>query len=434
MKKIVLLAISFSAFAWGASAQWKVESNQRNLRGQEMNPDLYKKMEQERRDYVAKYTHTGKVAGGPVSTLLSHTDAMYSLWGGTSTFSGFIDPMFPDSLVIQDFGTPENVGTHAIGATLDVTSPNFGTSQFSPIDAYTLDTIVFWGIYDMPMGSPMNDSLVIEVVVAPKATNNSFRSIFLAPDAVNDTSYFYAMNYMGGTAHGLVGGLTDANKQVFSRAFSVSDTGNDRYTFPVNISVGADELVGFLFYYKPGYSYNAGDLYFIGSGGTGTATINSFRGVLYQETQFGNPPQRYFHEEDYWGISQTVGTVGRYGTSTNTLVNEIAIPTGTEGYWIDFHVTGNSSVSIDELDQEISFAVYPNPSNGLVNILFQEAEKGAYTVSLMNVLGQEVFNEDITVDSSTENRSFNFSHLEKGIYLLNVSHGSVNTVKRVTIK
>ncbi len=77
---------------------------------------------------------------------------------------------------------------------------------------------------------------------------------------------------------------------------------------------------------------------------------------------------------------------------------------------------------MDELTDGDFISVYPNPSaDGHFNILFRNIISDSYTIEVINILSQIVYEEEINI-SGNKNASvqIDLSNLNKGIYLLNV--------------
>lgn len=98
--------------------------------------------------------------------------------------------------------------------------------------------------------------------------------------------------------------------------------------------------------------------------------------------------------------------------------------------WMDISA---SAVSIDENATNATLNVFPNPSNGLVNLEYISAESANVNVTVMNTLGAVVFNTNMAHNNSTI-KSFDFSHLTKGVYLVNVSSDKGTVTKKMIIQ
>jgi hypothetical protein len=92
--------------------------------------------------------------------------------------------------------------------------------------------------------------------------------------------------------------------------------------------------------------------------------------------------------------------------------------------------SGNSTIGVNEADLT-SVAVFPNPSNGVVNVELDATTDA--TVTVVDVLGQVVYaaNESFVAG---ERKVIDLSNNAKGMYILSVEGEGVNTVERITIK
>ncbi|MCA6437708.1 MAG: DUF4465 domain-containing protein [Bacteroidetes bacterium] len=77
--------------------------------------------------------------------------------------------------------------------------------------------------------------------------------------------------------------------------------------------------------------------------------------------------------------------------------------------------TTSSSVGINEFKNSLSLNVFPNPSNGYINIHSDIEKEGSLKV--FNQLGQLVFEQNVDL----KNSNIDLSNLTKGIYIVKVS-------------
>lgn len=79
------------------------------------------------------------------------------------------------------------------------------------------------------------------------------------------------------------------------------------------------------------------------------------------------------------------------------------------------------------LDEELSnLNVYPNPSNGIINIEISESNK--FTVTINDILGKVISTDEI--NSTT---TLDLQHLDKGVYFVNISNSTVTNTTKVII-
>jgi len=91
-----------------------------------------------------------------------------------------------------------------------------------------------------------------------------------------------------------------------------------------------------------------------------------------------------------------------------------------------------NGIGLNETSFESSVSMMPNPSNGNVSIVVNEVEKNI-SIRVYNIIGSEVKSFNTSDVTSTFNRSFDFSDLANGTYLVKIQSGAKTAVKRLTI-
>ncbi len=81
---------------------------------------------------------------------------------------------------------------------------------------------------------------------------------------------------------------------------------------------------------------------------------------------------------------------------------------------------------IEDREELEGVNVFPNPTNGLVNVMF--AIPGAYTVELINTLGEQVATHRLNGTNTVD-----LSGLAKGVYSVRISNTEKATVKRISL-
>jgi len=84
---------------------------------------------------------------------------------------------------------------------------------------------------------------------------------------------------------------------------------------------------------------------------------------------------------------------------------------------------------IDEISLNSGISIYPNPTNGLVNITFKQAIKDG-NIFIENELGQKVFESSIT-QASQSVKTFDFRPYAVGVYFINIKDETTNFRQRV---
>ena len=97
---------------------------------------------------------------------------------------------------------------------------------------------------------------------------------------------------------------------------------------------------------------------------------------------------------------------------------------------ISVTASGTSSIGVEDKDLT-SASIFPNPTNGVVNIELDATADA--TVTVVDVLGQVIYasNESFVAG---ERKMIDLSKNAKGMYILSVEGEGVNTIERITIK
>jgi len=98
------------------------------------------------------------------------------------------------------------------------------------------------------------------------------------------------------------------------------------------------------------------------------------------------------------------------------------------------HTITPVAVAVNGLSSELpSVAVYPNPSNGNLNISWNivTAEIGA--VAVADVTGREVYNNTFKMSAGSGTQQFDLSALTSGLYVISVRSASINYTSKMTI-
>ena len=121
----------------------------------------------------------------------------------------------------------------------------------------------------------------------------------------------------------------------------------------------------------------------------------------------------------------------------HSLFDEFGLSTQSAGAPTWYYLTATPMVRMNfdpslisevvDVKQNI-FNVFPNPTNGLLNIELGNTEK--YTVSVYNVLGQTVLSESANTISTV----IDLSSFEKGVYMLELSYQDKILTKQIVVE
>ena len=102
--------------------------------------------------------------------------------------------------------------------------------------------------------------------------------------------------------------------------------------------------------------------------------------------------------------------------ATNALGEEIILDAVTDSVIFTNLELGSMTTSTSDIYDNQLFSIYPNPTNDVINLAFDEAFTGS--ISVRNINGDEVLSQAITREKRL---SLNLSELKAGIYILSAS-------------
>jgi len=119
------------------------------------------------------------------------------------------------------------------------------------------------------------------------------------------------------------------------------------------------------------------------------------------------------------------------GTWTLTVVDDAGGDVGQLNFW-SIELCLDPTASVDEFGID-SFAIFPNPNNGSFNIKLQSNSDKDINVQVYDIRGRSIFNNSYA--SSTDfNQEINLNNAQSGVYLVKVSNGLKETIKKIIIK
>ena len=93
------------------------------------------------------------------------------------------------------------------------------------------------------------------------------------------------------------------------------------------------------------------------------------------------------------------------------------------------------SVGINDILNEKSLGVYPNPSTGEFTIDISSVENAMYNISISNIAGKIIYSSEVNCQQGSNQIKLNLSSkLTNGVYMINVKHNNSTVSKRLFIK
>ena len=88
--------------------------------------------------------------------------------------------------------------------------------------------------------------------------------------------------------------------------------------------------------------------------------------------------------------------------------------------------------SINKNDERLK--IYPNPNNGFFNIDFEMKNAGKIRIRILNMVGEEVFEEMKVFSADEHHLEFNLSDYSTGLYMVEFTQDDKVAVKKIVIE
>lgn len=126
------------------------------------------------------------------------------------------------------------------------------------------------------------------------------------------------------------------------------------------------------------------------------------------------------------------GNYNLWGTLDGvTLVAFVQNTATKEVLQADFVNVVATSVAENALDN--SLRVFPNPSNGLVNVVFDLPSGQQASLEVTNVLGEVVYTTTRSVGAGAQRELVDLSTLTNGVYYMTITAGDLKSTRKVTL-
>ncbi|MEJ6792627.1 MAG: T9SS type A sorting domain-containing protein [Lacinutrix sp.] len=117
--------------------------------------------------------------------------------------------------------------------------------------------------------------------------------------------------------------------------------------------------------------------------------------------------------------------------------------TATDGYpsldggtFLNFsiEICGTSSLSVDEFSLAGSLSLWPNPSQGIVNVSFNTQNNDAVNFKLYDLRGRLINKQSFENNSGVFNKALQFGNLDSSVYILSIENAGQIINKRIIIE
>jgi hypothetical protein len=358
-----------------------------------------------------------------------YTAVLSNLLGSVVDYT-YANPIMPDSTTFVEYTTSvNNVTTHAVGIVYDPADASYGNVAFTANDVVTVDSIFMDLAYWINNSAHTNDSLIFRVFTGNKAPAGPFEvASFTGISGFSGQIDVPFITYSGNASDGYHDGITSTPAATYGYLLTQADSaGLATVAIPTSgLSIPAGQALGVFVEFIP-TSFASGDttslvndtgkFNIIRPLALGNATgqdYNNFTGLA--NGSFGHNSINVSNDTRYNPSVTNTGNTDGSTYSLSTLSNSIYL-----------RVSGNSTVGINELNNEVRVNVYPNPSNGVFNINLASKEANTASLSVKNIVGQTILNETVNVSGNT-NHTISLADYSKGVYFLTVNQETVKLI------
>jgi len=130
-------------------------------------------------------------------------------------------------------------------------------------------------------------------------------------------------------------------------------------------------------------------------------------------------------------INNGVFTPSAAGVGTHTLVYSFTDSNGCSDT-AQVVVTVDACTSIEGVNNAVSISIYPNPNNGLFNVMFNDYS-GDATIEILDMQGKQVFTTVLQNVNAHAPQTINTPTLAEGMYFMRVQYGSQYELIKIQI-
>ena len=276
---------------------------------------------------------------------------------------------------------------------------------------------------------------------------------------VNPSTTFYNENFEGGSGgwigtgswqRGTPSGTFINTPGQGSNSWVTELTGNYPngaadflYSPCLDLTNATNPAIEFQLIYNTETSWDGGVLQATTDGVTWTTIGNNGATVNWYNTTGNFSMNTYHPTGDGWEGSSAGGVTAAhdlFGLAGQSSV-QLRFVFGSDGSVNNFDGMGIDSVWIydninvgieDQVVEETTFSVSPNPSNGLFNLDVSSEQYEQMQLTVRDIDGKLVYNERVTVNGRL-NKSMDLSHLAKGVYYLRLQNDTESKVEKLII-
>lgn len=128
------------------------------------------------------------------------------------------------------------------------------------------------------------------------------------------------------------------------------------------------------------------------------------------------------------------GLLGGTPAITYTITDTITGCSNSTTQLVVEDTSASCLVGIEENNSSMDVTVYPNPTDGLLNVVVKNSSSNQLLITVFDVLGNEVYNTAERKDSTDHSKQINLEGLAKGIYTIQLSAGTDVVTQKLIIQ
>ena len=395
----------------------------------------------------------------PVADLKAKTD--YSNWrfpvdgiANLTTLERFVTFLYPDSSVQYVTKESESLyyNWHSVGVAFTPNDPNLELEgdniALSRYNEYTVDSVFIPYLYVRYVDSTMMDGNMAEVVdtlvVQFFRTDQMDRGQFTNQD--NETELF--MKPSNWTQARLGSSSPAAEVKIPLRgADSTARPSTAGWSqapmtiaLPEGFTIDSDaaqtdlqftNAFGFSFTYKPMLENNFGDTMEARDGSPVANRVNYFGHSFFSNSSIAVQQTEYMNNS--WWVPSEIAYEGTQNGWSNSIPGNAYFDDRYVNYAIHF---STSTLSTEEIENTITYGVYPNPISATQTLKadFNLVNADDVTIAIYDILGnkvKEVANGYYTAGEHQIDASI--THLTAGMYIYSVKAGNAVSTKKISV-
>lgn len=426
MKRKVLLLLFSGCLALGAFAQGQVQDNTPKF---PVDPTITT-------PELPKTTLFQK--GGAVSGWVDMADYLNFSLPGSGFLQQYASFIFPDSNVIY---IPESDSGFywyqtAVGSVFDPADPNqeiYTEDYFTRRDSYTWDSLAVLYIYrrgtiDTNIVDTLYIDLYTESGLSTRGTFSTNQDVHARP-GYNGTTKRGTGSFKTITV--LLTPADETTKSTTGWGFGLLNEAVNQAIPALNGD--APNMIGFTLNFRPGYTYNQNDTMEVSpsSSLTPDKTLSYF-GYRQWVNEGGNGDlASQIRNNEYYTLSLIQRKEQFYGGNVNGWTGYLPGNAFFERQYVEcaFHLTGNSTVDVKELNQFGSALgqAYPNPANAnsTLNIEYAVNTSTNVTIEIYDIFGNKVKTVvNGAVEAGEHTATVDISDLASGVYVYTMTDGN----------